>query len=192
MRSILFAALVACAASPPAPPPADAATAAPSAARLTDLELTRLDGAPIEAEQLAGKVVLVVNVASKCGFTPQYAGLQKLHDTYAARGLQVVGVPCNQFGGQEPGDAEQIATFCEKNYGVTFTMLEKQDVNGKDRSPLYGFLVDSPAGNGQRIQWNFEKFLVGRDGRVLSRFGSRTQPSDPAFIAAIEQALGPA
>lgn len=192
MRSILLAALVACAASPPAAPPTDAATAAPSAARLADLDLTRLDGAPIEADQLNGKVVLVVNVASRCGFTPQYAGLEQLHDTYGARGLQVVGVPCNQFGGQEPGDAEQIATFCEKNYGVSFTMLEKQDVNGKDRSPLYGFLVDSPVGKGQRVQWNFEKFLVGRDGQVIGRWGSRTTPSDPALIAAIEQALGPA
>jgi glutathione peroxidase len=99
-------------------------------------------------------------------------------------------VPCNQFGGQEPGSAEQIATFCEANYGVNFTMLEKQDVNGKDRSPLYAFLIDSPAGQGQRVQWNFEKFLVGRDGAVVGRWSSRTKPDDAAMVKAIETALG--
>lgn len=191
MRIALLFLLAACSGSTPLASGADA-PASPSTpeVRLNELSLTRLDGAPIERSDLDGKVVLFVNVASKCGFTPQYAGLQKLHDTYAERGLRVVGVPCNQFGGQEPGSAEQIATFCEANYGVNFTMLEKQDVNGKDRSPLYSFLVDSPTGKGERVQWNFEKFLVGRDGAVVGRWSSRTKPDDSALIQAVEAALG--
>ncbi|TVQ92243.1 MAG: glutathione peroxidase [Deltaproteobacteria bacterium] len=151
--------------------------------------MTRLDGAPLEGEELEGSVVLVVNVASKCGFTPQYEGLQRLHDKYQARGLRVVGVPCNQFAGQEPGDAEKIQDFCKKNYGVEFTMLEKQDVNGKDRSDLYRFLIDSEVGAGRRVKWNFEKFLVNRKGEVVHRWGSRTKPDDPELIEAVEALL---
>lgn len=156
---------------------------------LNDLSFTRLDGAPLDASELDDKVVLFVNVASRCGFTPQYEGLQALHERYAERGLRIVGVPCNQFGGQEPGGPQDIATFCKANYGVTFTLLEKQDVNGADRSPLYDFLVDSAAGEGKRIKWNFEKFLVGRSGEVLNRWNSRTTPDDSELVAAIEAAL---
>ena len=134
---------------------------------------------------LAGKAVLFVNVASRCGFTPQYAGLQALYAEKEPAGLVIVGVPCNQFGAQESGSAEQIATFCERNYGVTFPLLAKQDVNGKDRSPLYASLI----GDGADVRWNFEKFLVGRDGVVLGRFPSDVSPDDPSLRAAIDAAL---
>ncbi len=148
-----------------------------------------LDGTPLPPETLAGKAVLFVNVASRCGFTPQYAGLQALHDAHKDEGLVVVGVPCNQFGAQEPGSAEEIATFCERNYGVTFPILEKQAVNGPKRSPLYASLVGSPAGGGGDIKWNFEKFLVGRDGQVRARFGSDATPQGEAITAAVVDAL---
>jgi glutathione peroxidase len=125
------------------------------------------------------------------GLTPQYGGLVKLQQDYAARGFTVIGTPCNQFLGQEPGSASEIASFCAMTYGVDFPLLEKADVNGADRSPLYRFLVDSPAGGGERIGWNFEKFLVGRDGAVKARFSPRTEPGDRAITAAIEGALAP-
>ena len=148
-----------------------------------------IDGADVDLGSYKGKVVLVVNVASRCGFTPQYAGLQALHDAHKDEGLVVVGVPCNQFGAQEPGSAEEIATFCERNYGVTFPILEKQAVNGPKRSPLYASLVGSPAGGGGDIKWNFEKFLVGRDGQVRARFGSDATPQGEAITAAVVDAL---
>ena len=154
-----------------------------------DMELTQLDGTPLPNATLDGKVVLFVNVASKCGFTPQYAGLQALYEEYADRGLVIVGVPCNQFGKQEPGSGEEIASFCSLNYGVEFPLLEKQDVNGADRSALYERLVSSEVGGGKDIKWNFEKFLVGRDGQVVQRFGSRTAPEAAELRAAIEAAL---
>ncbi len=147
------------------------------------------DGSPQPPETLDGQVVLVVNVASKCGFTPQYAGLQQLYEAHEDRGLVLVGVPCNQFGKQEPGSSEEIASFCSLNYGVDFPLLEKQDVNGPARSELYSFLIDSEVGAGAKVKWNFEKFLVGRDGQVLARFGSSTAPDDPALLEAIEAAL---
>lgn len=153
------------------------------------MSLTQLDGTPLGAEVVEGRVVLFVNVASKCGFTHQYEGLQKLHEEYAERGLVVVGVPCNQFGQQEPGSAEEIASFCKLDYGVTFPLLEKQDVNGEDRSELYARLIDSDIGGGSRVKWNFEKFLVGRDGSVLARFPSNISPDDAALRHAIEGAL---
>lgn len=148
-------------------------------------DLVALDGAALPQEALANKVVLFVNVASQCGLTPQYAGLQALADSRAEAGFLVVGVPCNQFGGQEPGTADEIASFCESMYGVTFPLLEKQDVNGPDRSPLYQVLV----GEGPDIQWNFEKFLVGRDGAVVGRFSPMIRPDDADLAAAIEAAL---
>jgi glutathione peroxidase-family protein len=151
--------------------------------------LTRLDGSALPSSELDGKVVLFVNVASRCGHTPQYDGLQALYAEKHDAGFEIVGVPCNQFGGQEPGAPEEIATFCRVNYGVTFPLLDKQDVNGAGRSPLYAWLVGSAAGGGQDVAWNFEKFLVGRDGRVIARFGSRTRPDDAALRAAIESAL---
>lgn len=152
---------------------------------LSTIPLTTLQGTPMPEATLAGKVVLFVNVASQCGYTPQYAGLEQLWNTYRERGLVVVGVPCNQFGAQEPGSAEQIQSFCKLNYGVDFPLLEKQEVNGAGRSALYTWLV----GSGANIKWNFEKFLVGRDGVVRGRFGSGVAPDSAELRAAIEAAL---
>lgn len=141
------------------------------------------------AEAIAGKAVLFVNVASKCGYTPQYEGLQALYTQYKDKGLTIVGVPCNQFGAQEPGSAEEIASFCKLNYGVDFPLLEKQDVNGAARSALYTQLISSPAGGGADVKWNFEKFLVAPNGEVVGRFPSKVAPNDPALAAAIEKVL---
>jgi len=152
-------------------------------------DLLLLDGSALPAEAVAGKVVLYVNVASRCGLTPQYTELVELHQRFGDRGFTVVGVPCNQFLRQEPGSPEEIAQFCSMTYGVDFPLLAKQKVNGADRSPLYQWLVGSAAGGGAKISWNFEKFLVGRDGAVLARFGPRTEPSDAAVVSAIEAAL---
>ncbi|HIK45299.1 MAG TPA: glutathione peroxidase [Leptolyngbyaceae cyanobacterium M65_K2018_010] len=148
--------------------------------------LTTLDGTPLAPEVLENKVVLFVNVASKCGLTPQYSGLVELDKAYGDRGLVIVGVPCNQFGAQEPGTPEEIKEFTKTKYDVEFTLLEKQDVNGPNRSPLYQFLV----GDGPDIGWNFGKFLVGRDGEVVARFEPQTPPDDARLKAAIETALG--
>ena len=166
-----------------------AAGAAVTAAPQT-LALTALNGQALDNQLLAGKVVLFVNVASNCGFTGQYKGLQKLYTDYSAKGLVIVGVPCNQFGAQEPGKPEEIASFCQMNYGVTFPLLEKQEVNGAGRSALYSALVNSPAGGGKDIGWNFEKFLVGRDGKVVGRYSSRVSPDSDELKQAIEAALG--
>jgi glutathione peroxidase len=137
-----------------------------------------------------GVATLIVNVASKCGNTPQYAGLERLQERYADRGFTVLGVPCNQFGGQEPGTAEEIAEFCSTTYGVTFPLTEKVEVNGDHRHPLYDQLVDVADADGYTgdVRWNFEKFLVGPDGAVV-RFGPRTDPEDPSVVTAIEAAL---
>lgn len=148
--------------------------------------LTTLDGTALSPEVLENKVILFVNVASKCGLTPQYSGLVELDKAYGDRGLVIVGVPCNQFGAQEPGTPDEIKDFTKTKYDVDFTLLEKQDVNGPNRSPLYQFLV----GNGPDIGWNFGKFLVGRDGEVVARFEPQTAPNDAALKAAIEAALG--
>ncbi len=156
---------------------------------LTALSLSRLDGTALPVEELSGKVVLFVNVASRCGLTPQYEDLAKLQERYRERGFLVVGAPCNQFLGQEPGTAEEIATFCATTYGVDFPLLAKQDVNGKERSPLYQWLVGSAAGGGTDISWNFEKFLVGRDGAVVKRFSPRVTPASAEVVQAIEAAL---
>jgi len=156
---------------------------------LQELHLHRLDGAPFPLEEVEGKVVLIVNVASRCGLTPQYEGLVKLQERYRDRGFVVVGAPCNQFLGQEPGTATEIAQFCSATYGVDFPLLAKQDVNGSGRSPLYQWLVGSKAGGGSDISWNFEKFLVGRDGAVLARFSPRVTPDSPDVVRAIEAAL---
>ncbi|MEI7293506.1 glutathione peroxidase [Paraburkholderia tropica] len=146
-------------------------------------------GAPVSLEQYAGKVLLIVNTASECGFTPQYAGLQKLHDQYAARGLAVLGFPCNQFGKQEPGDASQIGAFCEKNFGVTFPMFAKIDVNGANAHPLYQWLTEEAPGvlGLERVKWNFTKFLVDRNGNVVKRYAPVTKPD--AIAADIEKLL---
>ncbi len=147
--------------------------------------LTTLDGAPLPADALSGKVVLFVNVASQCGLTPQYDGLVNLDKAYGDRGLVVVGVPCNQFGKQEPGSPDEIKDFTKSKYDVDFTLLEKQDVNGPSRSPLYQFLV----GDGEDIAWNFGKFVVDRTGNVVARFEPQTAPDDAGLKAAIEKAL---
>ena len=133
----------------------------------------------------------MVNVASKCGLTPQYAALEKLHEQFASRGFAVVGFPCNQFGGQEPGTAEEIAEFCSATYGVTFPMFAKIEVNGRGRHPIYDVLTAIPDADGEAgdVQWNFEKFLLGPDGAVLARFRPRTVPDDPEVLAAIEKHL---
>ena len=150
-----------------------------------------LNGEPGSLAEYEGKVVLAVNVASKCGFTPQYAGLERLYETYADRGFTVLGFPSNQFMGQEPGTAEQIAEFCSLNYGVTFPLYAKLDVKGPKQSPLYEILTNAPDDTGKAgdVKWNFEKFLVGKDGRVVRRFRSRTKPEDPAVVGAIEELL---
>jgi glutathione peroxidase len=140
----------------------------------------RLDGTPVALRDFAGKVLLVVNTASKCGFTPQYEGLEALYRQYGERGLVVLGFPCNQFGAQEPGTAEQIGAFCQKNYGVSFPMFEKIEVNGAGAHPLYRWLKSQARGvlGSEAIKWNFTKFLVDRDGKVVERFAPTTRPED--------------
>ena len=157
-----------------------------------DFTLPTLDGAPKALADFAGQVTLLVNVASECGLTPQYAGLQALHEALAPRGFAVLGFPCNQFGGQEPGTADQIQAFCSRRYAVTFPLFAKLEVNGAGRAPLYAHLTQqatAPDGPGD-IAWNFAKFLVGKDGQVLARFSPKTTPEDGALRAAIEGALG--
>jgi len=156
---------------------------------LFDFSAVSLKGETVALKDFAGQVVLVVNTASKCGFTPQYAGLEALYKAYRDRGFAVLGFPCNQFGAQEPGAAGEIADFCEINYGVTFPMFAKIDVNGPSAHPIFQFLKQARPGLlGRRIRWNFTKFLVGRDGVPLRRFAPTT---DPAKLApSIETALG--
>jgi glutathione peroxidase len=159
---------------------------------LLDTSIAALDGTPGTLGALTGgKVALVVNVASKCGLTPQYTGLEQLQKEYGDRGFTVVGVPCNQFMGQEPGSAEEIQEFCSTTYGVTFPLTEKIEVNGDARHPLYTALTAAADAEGAAgdIQWNFEKFLVGKDGTVLGRFRPTVDPHDPALVAAVEAAL---
>ena len=155
------------------------------------MPLRTLDGEPTTLSDLGPGPYLVVNVASRCGLTPQYRQLEEIAGRYRERGLTVIGVPCNQFGGQEPGSAEEIATFCSTTYGVTFPMLEKTDVNGAQRHPLYEVLAAATddAGEAGDIQWNFEKFLVDGSGTVAKRFRPRTTPDDPAVTGAIEALL---
>jgi glutathione peroxidase len=155
------------------------------------IQLPLLNGESGSLADYEGKVVLAVNVASKCGFTPQYAGLERLYEMYADRGFTVLGFPSNQFMGQEPGTAEQIAEFCSLNYGVTFPLYAKLDVKGPKQSPLYEILTEAADDGGKAgdVKWNFEKFLVGKDGRVVRRFRSRTKPEDPAVVGAIEELL---
>jgi glutathione peroxidase len=158
---------------------------------LYDVPLTTLDGAPASLADHEGKALLLVNVASKCGLTPQYAGLEALQERYADRGFSVLGFPCNQFLGQEPGTSEEIATFCSTTYGVTFPLFEKLEVNGPDRHPLYAELTETPDAEGKAgdVAWNFEKFLVSPDGRVVARFRPQVEPEDPALVEAVEEQL---
>ncbi len=157
---------------------------------LFDHPIHHLDGEPFDLHELDGKAVLVVNVASRCGLTPQYTGLEHLQERYADRGFTVLGIPCNQFGQQEPGTAEEIQTFCSTTYGVTFPMTEKIEVNGEDRHPLYSDLtaVEDAEGAAGDIQWNFEKFLIAPDGSV-SRFRPTVEPESEEITSAIEAAL---
>jgi glutathione peroxidase len=154
-----------------------------------DVAIGSLRGGSADLGQYRGAAMLIVNVASRCGLTPQYEGLERLHERYADRGFTVLGVPCNQFGGQEPGSADQIAEFCSTTYGVTFPMTEKVDVNGAGRHPLYDRLVDTPDGSGHAgdIRWNFEKFLITPGGAVAARFAPQIQPDSAEIITAIEQ-----
>jgi glutathione peroxidase len=158
---------------------------------LYDIELTTLAGEPTTLADLRGKAVLIVNVASKCGLTPQYNGLERLQERFADRGFTVVGVPCNQFGNQEPGTAEEIQTFCSTTYGVTFPMMSKINVNDPDRHPLYQELVQTMDADGAAgdVQWNFEKFLVDPEGKVVNRFRPMTAPDDTAVLSAVESVL---
>src|SRR3954465_3203201 len=157
-----------------------------------EVPIARLDGTPATARDIAGdKVALVVNVASRCGLTPQYAGLERLQERYGDDGLAVVGAPCNQSGGQEPGTSEEIATFCSATYGVTFPLTEKVEVNGPGRHPLYARLTEVPDERGRSgdIGWNFEKFVVDRAGHVVERFSPAVEPEDARIVAVLEAAV---
>jgi glutathione peroxidase len=156
-----------------------------------DVVPASLDGSPLDLDEIKGKAALIVNVASRCGLTPQYETLESIHERYKERGFTVLGVPCNQFGQQEPGSAEEIATFCSLTYGVTFPMTEKIDVNGAERHPLYQQLTVTPDAEGEAgdIQWNFEKFLVSPDGQVVARFRPAVTPDSDDVVSAIESVL---
>jgi glutathione peroxidase len=156
-----------------------------------DVSINALDGSPVDLHDFADREVLLVNVASRCGLTPQYTGLEELQKTYADRGFTVLGVPCNQFGGQEPGSSEEIAEFCSTSYGVTFPMTEKIEVNGDDRHPLYQQLVDVADSEGHTgdIRWNFEKFLLAPGGKVVARFNPMVEPTSETITEAIEENL---
>ena len=159
---------------------------------LYDLTVPSLAGAPVNLSTYKGKVTLVVNVASKCGYTPQYTGLEQLHREFASKGFSVLGFPSNEFGGQEPGTADEIATFCRTKYDVTFPLFAKVDVNGEQAHPLYAHMkavATQPDGPGE-VSWNFAKFLVDRDGNVIARFKPKEDPTGERLSAAIQAALG--
>ena len=160
-----------------------------STATVYDFEARRINGQDIALSQFKGKVMLIVNTASQCGFTPQFGGLEQLHESYAGKGLAVLGFPCNQFGAQDPGNDSEIASFCQVNYGVTFPMMSKIDVNGPSAHPLYKWLCAEAPGllGSKAIKWNFTKFLVGRDGRVIKRYAPLDKPA--ALAKDIEAAL---
>jgi glutathione peroxidase len=160
-------------------------TKVPSALNFT---MNSIDGKPIDLSRYQGRVVLMVNVASQCGYTPQYAGLEELHKKYAAKGLSILGFPANEFGAQEPGTNGEIAQFCKQNYGVEFDMFSKIVVKGSGQAPLYKYLTSHPKFRGE-IDWNFEKFLVGRNGEVIARFKSDIEPDSREMVSAIEGAL---
>jgi len=159
--------------------------------KLFEAPVKTLEGKTSSLGSLKGKALLIVNVASQCGLTPQYADLEKLHEEYEKRGFAVVGFPCNQFAGQEPGSSADIRTFCSTKYGVTFPLFEKIEVNGEHRHPIYQELtkVADAEGEAGDVKWNFEKFVVSADGKTVKRFRPMTQPHDPAVIAAIEKGL---
>jgi glutathione peroxidase len=156
-----------------------------AASSVHEFTLNTIDGKPAPLSSYKGKVLLLVNVASRCGYTPQYAGLQALYEKYKDRGLVVIGIPANNFGGQEPGTNEEIKTFCTRTYNVSFPMMSKVSVKGSDMTPLYGYLTQT----GGDVKWNFTKFLVGKDGRVIERFESKIAPDSPDLLSALEKAL---
>ncbi|WP_457205952.1 glutathione peroxidase [Nocardioides sp. P5_C9_2] len=159
---------------------------------ILDSSLARLDGTPGTLRDLTGgRPALLVNVASRCGLTPQYTGLEELQEKYGHRGFTVVGLPCNQFGGQEPGSEAEIAEFCSATYGVTFPMSEKVEVNGEDRHAVYRQLVETPDEKGEAgdVRWNFEKFLIDADGTVVARFGPVVEPQDPQLVDRVESLI---
>jgi len=160
-----------------------------SMSSIYDFQASGIAGAPVSLADYRGQVILIVNTASACGFTPQFAGLEELHQTYGERGLAVLGFPCNQFGAQDPGSNAEIGAFCQKNFGVTFAMMEKIDVNGKDAHPLFKWLKQQAPGllGSEGVKWNFTKFLIGRDGQVIKRYASLDKPA--ALAADIEKAL---
>jgi len=162
-----------------------------AASSVHDFTLNSIDGKPVPLSAYKGKVVLLVNVASKCGYTPQYSGLESLYEKYKDRGFVIVGVPANNFGGQEPGTNEEIKTFCTRNYNVTFPMMSKVSVKGDDKNALYAWLTDPSAnsGSGGDIKWNFTKFLVGKNGKVIARFEPNVTPDSQEITSAVEQAL---
>jgi glutathione peroxidase len=160
-------------------------TALASAADLSSIPLKTIDGKDASLKDYAGKVVLIVNVASECGYTGQYAGMQALHDKYAAKGFTVLGFPCNDFGGQEPGSESDIKQFCTSRYSVTFPMFSKVQITGEGKHPLFTELA-----SGKDVQWNFEKFLLGKDGKLISRYGSDAEPEGGDIEAAVKTALG--
>jgi glutathione peroxidase len=156
-----------------------------------DFSLNSIDGQPAPLSQYKGKVVMIVNVASLCGYTPQYAGLEALYEKYKDKGFVILGFPANNFGSQEPGTNDEIKTFCSRKYNVSFPMYSKISVKGEDIAPLYRYLTDketNPATGGD-IKWNFTKFLVGRDGKIVTRFESKVEPQSPDVVAAVEKAL---
>ncbi len=156
---------------------------------LAEIPLKDIDGKPTSLQAYQGKVLLVVNVASKCGFTYQYEGLEALHKKYAAQGFTVLGFPCNDFMGQEPGTPEEIKTFCTDKYSVTFPLFEKLHVKGAEQHPLYAALTGTNSPAPGKITWNFNKFLIGRDGKIITRFGSTDKPESKNVVAAIEAAI---
>ena len=166
-----------------------ATASAVRAGSLYDVDLKDIDGKGTSLKACQGKVMLIVNVASKCGYTPQYAGLETLYLKFKDKGLTVLGFPCNQFGGQEPGTNEEIKKFCTSHYEVTFPLFDKIEVNGGGRHPLYATLTGKDSPGAGDIRWNFTKFLVGRDGKILQRFESKVKPDSPEMVQAIEAAL---
>ena len=162
-----------------------------AASNVHEFTLKSIDGASAPLSAYQGKVLLLVNVASKCGFTPQYAGLETLYERFKAQGFEVIGIPANNFGSQEPGTNEEIKTFCTRKYNVTFPMMSKVSVKGDDTVDLYQFLTDKSANpsTGGEIKWNFTKFLVGKDGKVIARFEPNVTPDSPDLVGAVEKAL---
>ncbi len=170
--------------------PKDASPTRSAPAVVLDFKLTDIDGKAYDLSQHGGKVVMLVNVASECGLTPQYAALEKLHDTYAAQGLVIIGLPCNDFREQEPGTESEIKAFCSSKYGVSFPMMSKVKIKGASRSPIYDFIIKQPAPiGGKEPAWNFTKFIVSREGKIVDRFEPQTSPSDPKVVARLEALL---